>query len=202
MATLKESIRLEPIELKHFLIQGHSWNVLLKPIVQNGKMLGSFGVYYPLTKVRESLDRNNLILLWVNLFGILIGIGGAIWLVRNIKDSLFGMEPKEIANLLSERTTLLQSTHEGIIAVDRFAKITLINAEAQQMFGLDSQVVGKALEEHSLGITAEELAQDTGLAIVSIRRYLQYLIDVERIKYQPVYGQPGRPVHRYFINND
>ena len=147
LVEVSQPIKVEPIELKHYLIRGQPWNLILKPIIQNSKLLGFFGATYPLTRVQESFSRNNMILLWVNLAGLVIGIGGAFLLVRNIKGSLFGMEPKEIANLLSERTTLLQSTHEGILAVDRFVKITLINAEAQRMFGVDATVVGNSLSK-------------------------------------------------------
>lgn len=147
MTELSHPIKAEPLELKHYLIRGQPWNLLLKPIIQNGRLLGFFGATYPLTRVREAFSRNNMILLWVNLAGLIIGSGGALLLVRNIKGSLMGMEPKEIANLLSERTILLQSTHEGILAVDRLVKITLINAEAQRMFGVDAAVVGSSLSK-------------------------------------------------------
>jgi two-component system, CitB family, response regulator DctR len=48
-------------------------------------------------------------------------------------------------------------------------------------------------------MTAEDLAKGIGLAIVSVRRYLHYLIENGKVKYQSVYGQQGRPVHRYFF---
>lgn len=51
------------------------------------------------------------------------------------------------------------------------------------------------------GITADDLAKGIGLAVVSVRRYLHYLIEAGKVSYKPVYGQQGRPAHRYFFVN-
>jgi two-component system, CitB family, response regulator DctR len=68
--------------------------------------------------------------------------------------------------------------------------------------GLNSETlveIIKILKETDSGVTVEELARDLGIAVVSIRRYLHYLITIGKIKYHPLYGQQGRPAHRYFI---
>lgn len=70
--------------------------------------------------------------------------------------------------------------------------------------GLNSETlveIIKILKETDSGVTVEELAKDLGIAAVSIRRYLHYLIAIGRIKYHPLYGQQGRPAHRYFITD-
>ncbi len=74
--------------------------------------------------------------------GLLFGILGAILLTRNIKQSIFGMEPQEIAALLDQRTAILQSTFEGIIALDQRGRVTWINQEAAKMLAPGCEVVG------------------------------------------------------------
>ena len=86
--------------------------------------------------------------------GVLIGFGagilGAIYVARRIKRILLGMEPAEIATLLQQRSALLQSVREGIIAVDRDLTITLVNEEAVRLFalaGIHGDLVGRRHSE-------------------------------------------------------
>ncbi|MDK2824211.1 MAG: two-component system, CitB family, sensor histidine kinase MalK [Clostridia bacterium] len=66
---------------------------------------------------------------------------------RNIKNIMFGMEPIEIATLLKERETMLQSVKEGIIAIDQNYKITVINQAAKNLFPPDIEFIGKPVQE-------------------------------------------------------
>lgn len=78
---------------------------------------------------------------------LLLGSAGALVLARNIKGALFGLEPREIATLLQQREAMLQSIHEGIIAIDHDGRITLINEAAQNLLGITNAVVGQPVEE-------------------------------------------------------
>src|SRR5699024_11678080 len=60
-----------------------------------------------------------------------------VFIIKHIKNSLFNMEPYEIAELLLQKETILQSTKEGIIAVDTNNKITVINDSAKSILQLD-----------------------------------------------------------------
>ena len=86
--------------------------------------------------------------------GVLIGFGagilGAMYVAGRIKRILLGMEPAEIATLLQQRSALLQSVREGIIAVDRNLTITLVNEEAVRLFalaGIHGELVGRRHDE-------------------------------------------------------
>lgn len=81
------------------------------------------------------------------LAGLIVGIIGAVILARNIKRAMFNMEPAEIAQLLEERVAVFQSIGEGIIAIDRENKITIINDEARRIIGIYDDVVGKHIYE-------------------------------------------------------
>lgn len=84
-------------------------------------------------------------------FGMLAGIIGALILSRNIKKILFGFEPIAIAKLFQERNAMLQSVREGIIAVDRRGRITIVNEEAMRLFrqaGIVGNPIGRKAEKY------------------------------------------------------
>lgn len=70
-----------------------------------------------------------LMLLVIALVALLVSIAIASY----IKRILHGLEPEEISHLLFQKETILQSTHEGIIAVNGNGDITLLNQMAQQL---------------------------------------------------------------------
>ncbi|MGN9777267.1 response regulator [Micromonospora sp. H33] len=65
--------------------------------------------------------------------------------------------------------------------------------------GLDEQTLGTVLGALSdrAGLSATEVGQRTGISRVTARRYLEYLVDVERAARTPRYGTPGRPEMEY-----
>lgn len=54
-----------------------------------------------------------------------------------------------------------------------------------------------ALRQQAAAVTANELADATGLSRVSARRYLQLLVHEGLVEMQPRYGETGRPQHEY-----
>lgn len=78
-------------------------------------------------------------------------------LADNVKRTLFGMEPAEIATQLKERETMLESVREGIIAIDADCKVTVANSAARRIL---------APEENILGNDVEKLIPNTRLPVV------------------------------------
>jgi CitB family two-component system sensor histidine kinase CitS len=71
-------------------------------------------------------------------FGVLmLGVIGGILLTKSIRKDTLGLEPHEIATLYRERSAILLSIREGIIAVDETGRLTLINPSARSMLGLE-----------------------------------------------------------------
>ncbi|MFZ5943134.1 MAG: ATP-binding protein [Bacillota bacterium] len=68
-------------------------------------------------------------------------------LARHVKNIMFGMEPLEIATLLKERETMLHSIKEGIIAIDKNYRITVINQAAKNLFPPGTDFINKPVEE-------------------------------------------------------
>lgn len=122
------------------------------PILSNdGKQIGAVAVGISLDKVNQDVRNSRKVIYLAVIFGVLVGVIGAIILARKIKRSMFGLEPFEIGKLLEERSAMLQSTKEGILAVDQDARITLINSEALRLFeeaGIRDNPVGHLVEEY------------------------------------------------------
>ena len=94
-----------------------------------------------------TLARSRVFLLMVSLGGFGLAWVGSYLLARNIKRSIYGMEPDEIAAVLNERNAILQSTFEGIIAVDRTGGITLVNQEAQKLLPRGIEAQGQKIDD-------------------------------------------------------
>lgn len=79
------------------------------------------------------------------LAGLLTGILGSIYLARDIKRTLFNLEPREIARLLEERVAIFQSMGDGIIAIDREQRITVFNEAARRIIGVKMDPIGRRI---------------------------------------------------------
>lgn len=82
--------------------------------------------------------------------GLLItGVLGAVSISNRFKRAIFDLEPEQIAQLFSEREMLIKSIREGIVAIDRQARVTVVNRQALHMLGYnsDDDVTGKPIRE-------------------------------------------------------
>lgn len=94
----------------------------------------------------QKASRNRLLFLFLAILAI--GGLGSAWLARTIKRRLMGMEPDEIARLVAERRAMLDAIHEGVIALDSKARVTLINPAAKALLradGANAQAAGQSL---------------------------------------------------------
>lgn len=78
-------------------------------------------------------------MLYLFLIAFVFGIGGSVIVARNIKNSIFGLEPYEIATILKERVATLESIREGVVAVDKHGVIRLLNNEAANILGVSRE---------------------------------------------------------------
>ncbi len=141
---------------------GISMRVFVPIFADTGEQLGAVAVGISADNIKERVkESRHIIYIGVGV-GILVGIIGAILLARHIKKSLFGLEPHRIAKILEERNTMLQSVKEGIIAVDKEAKVTLINNEAKRILkkdGITEDFIGKDIELYTQNSRMKEVLQ-------------------------------------------
>lgn len=69
--------------------------------------------------------------------GFIIGVAGAFFLSKSIKNSLLGLEPEDLAKLYREHKAMTEALHEGVVAVDTQGRITLLNESARNLLSLD-----------------------------------------------------------------
>jgi two-component system CitB family sensor kinase len=104
------------------------------PIMDDhAQIIGVVSVGFLLTDVDRILWRHVVQVLLVLVVGFAIAIPGAMLLAGGIKRAMHGLEPEEIARLLEERTAILQTIREGIIAVDATGRVVVANKTAQEL---------------------------------------------------------------------
>ena len=117
----------------------------------DGHQIGAVVVGITLNNVQHVVDKSQKMIYFCTVLGLFIGAVGAIILARKIKNTLLGLEPFAIAKMVEERSAMLQSIREGIIAVDQQANITLINHEARRLLnlaGVQCDPVGKSVSTY------------------------------------------------------
>lgn len=144
------------------------------PIYKDNRQIGAVSVGMLIDVVMSKIYNNIIKFLSFILFGLFLGVLGAALLSSSIKNTIFRMEPEEIALALKEKEVVLNNVKEGIIAVDALGKITLFNQEASRILHLNHENLGQNISE-VLGI---QTIYDQGL------RRGEQLEDVE-IKVRP-----------------
>ncbi|WP_379133180.1 DcuS/MalK family sensor histidine kinase [Paenibacillus sp. sgz500958] len=114
-------------------VLGKSVRAFMPVYSGRGVQLGAVVVGISLSKVEQNVGQNKWIIAAALALGAVLGAFGAMLLARKIKNLMFGLEPVQISELLEERSAMLQSTREGIIAVDDQGRITLMNQEAERL---------------------------------------------------------------------
>jgi len=118
------------------------------PIIRGGKVIGVVSVGYLQTDIQKEvaiIQKKIFVATLIILIGSLIA---AILISLNIKRAIFGLEPSEIAWMYQEKHAILESLHEGIIAIDTFGLITVVNETAHTIIGVPNGVLlrGKRIE--------------------------------------------------------
>ncbi|MGH1542227.1 MAG: ATP-binding protein [Arenicella sp.] len=112
-----------------------------------GNIVGIVSVGYMLDTVADtvrSYQQKALLYIALVLFSTAMV---ALYISRQIRESIHGLEPEEIARLFAEQSTTLESIKESIISTDALGNITTINKSALDFLGLQS----------SAGITSQYL---------------------------------------------
>ena len=116
---------------------------------ESGGIVGVVSVGYLQENVRVIIHDHQLKV--GVLVGVLVvfGILGAVSISNRFKRAIFDLEPEQIALLLTERETIIDSIREGIVAIDRHAKVTVVNRQAIVILGKDSesQIIGQPIKD-------------------------------------------------------
>lgn len=106
-----------------------------------GEVIGIVSVGFLLEDIEEAIgDYQEKVLLIIAL-ALLCGVVGAIGLSRYLKRAILGLEPEEIAALYVERNAVLESVREGIVAIDRRGRVSMMNRAAIRILELPGEEV-------------------------------------------------------------
>jgi two-component system, CitB family, sensor kinase len=86
-----------------------------------------------------------------------IGLLASLVLARRLKRQTFGLELREIAELLQEREATLRGIREGVVAVDPDGRISVLSPEARRLLGLPRETVGRLAADVAPGTRLGEL---------------------------------------------
>ncbi|MGE5617731.1 MAG: DcuS/MalK family sensor histidine kinase [Sphingomonadaceae bacterium] len=128
-------------------ISGPSLRAFVPVYDDDGKQVGVVVAGVWMSHLTQQVRDSLLELAGFALFGLGVGALGAAAVAYNIKTSIFGLEPSQIASILEERVAILQSIREGVIAVDKKSRITLLNTEAERLTGVGQEAIGRPVVE-------------------------------------------------------
>ena len=122
-----------------------------------GRVLGVVAVSLERPSVLDNLRSAAPNLL--TYLGIASGLGvlGSLLLARRVKRQTLGLEPREITGLVEHREALLHGIKEGVVALDRQHRVTLLNDEAIGLLNLSPDAVGMSLAELRLSPALEDV---------------------------------------------
>jgi len=118
---------------------------------EDGKQVGAVLVGIMVESVENAVHDNRAGIYVAVGVGMLVGVLGALLLARNIKKILFGLEPFAIAKIFKERSAILQLVREGVLAVDKESRMTIVNEEAIRLFhqaGIRGNPIGEKVDEY------------------------------------------------------
>ncbi|MFD4706398.1 ATP-binding protein [Gottfriedia sp. NPDC058432] len=112
----------------------------------NGKVIGVVSVGYLIKDIDHEAKAFSKKLIKNSIVILLLGIGVAFLISFNIKKSIFGLEPKEIGRMYKEKHAILESIHEGIIAIDEYGEITVVNENAHKVLSIPNNLKLRGLK--------------------------------------------------------
>lgn len=108
--------------------------------VKGDKQIGFVSIGFYLTSVYKDTLEKFIPILYLFLVAIALSVFGSMLVARNIKKSILGLEPHEIATIVKEKQATLEAIREGVIAVDKNGLIRLLNSEATSLLGITPEM--------------------------------------------------------------
>ncbi len=115
---------------------------------EDGEIIGIVSVGFLIDDIETIIGRYEREIWFLILLFIGFGVFGATLIGSHFKKLILGLEPEEISHLFIQKEAILQSIHEGVIAINQEGKITMINHSARKMLDSDSDhYIGKHIKE-------------------------------------------------------
>ncbi|MEH7076847.1 sensor histidine kinase [Neobacillus drentensis] len=163
------------------------------PIFNGGKVIGVVSVGYLQTEIEREVSKIRRKIFIATMIILVGGLLAALLISLNIKKAIFGLEPKEIAWMYQEKHAILESIHEGIIAIDTSGRITVVNETAHKILNVPNQVLlrGKYIDDVIENTHLYEVVR-TGLA--EYDREFPILGEVFLVNRIPIFNKKGEVI--------
>ncbi len=125
---------------------GRSANARAPVLDAAGHPIGEVSVGILETEVASRFRQTVLTIVAYAALALGLGFAGSLLLARTIKRITFGLEPAEIVGLVQEREATLHGIREGVVALDRQGRVSLVNDEARRLTGALGLTTGQPLE--------------------------------------------------------
>ena len=107
------------------------------PIVNaDNNIIGIVSVGYLDENIHQIIVGRRAIIFTSNIILVILGVLIAVLLARSFKRAIFGLEPHQIGRMFNERSAILSSIREGVVAINNDGNITMINQAAKKTLGL------------------------------------------------------------------
>ena len=113
------------------------------PVFSEGNQVGVVCVGVKKDYIAKAYKKFIIQMIPFTLIVVTVGFIAARLLAKNIKKQIYGLEPEEIAQLLKEREVIIDGITDGLIAISKFGKITLVNERAKELLGVDDSCINK-----------------------------------------------------------
>lgn len=137
-----------------------------------GKQVGFIMVGTLVEEISAIRNKALVHIITYSMGGLLLGLIGSILVTRNIKKSLLGLEPEQIARLYIEKNSMLEAIQEGVISIDQNKEITMINDSAKAILGIyDKNPIGRKIFELFPNSGLDEVLE-TGISKIEKEKYM------------------------------
>lgn len=146
-----DEIKLDPFQQSSTYYYEMTRNATVEgyaPIYTDGIRTGTVVVGIYNGRILQTMNGYAMQVVVFSFLAIGIGILVAYALSKNIKKSIYGLEPAEIAMLLKDKEIILETIGEGLLALNHLGDITMINSRAKQLLNQEELIEG--MPYHSL----------------------------------------------------
>lgn len=140
------------------------------------RIIGVVSVEFLETDIYRNIISRIKTIVIASIVILMLGIIGGIFLTKSIRKDTLGLEPHEISSLYLERSAILLSIKEGILAIDQNGLLTLINHSAKKMMNLNEErLIGQHINDVLKNSEIEEVLQ-TGKTMHNVEILLNDIV--------------------------
>ncbi len=106
------------------------------PVRWQGRVVGEVSVGFEVEDVSEQFTRLLVVMSPFAGGALLLGVAASALLTRRLRRLTLGLEPYELAEMLTDREAVLHGIDEGVLAVDKDNRVSMYNSEADRLLDL------------------------------------------------------------------